>query len=74
MRIPPPFATGLVLFAALLAAGVHAQQMYRIVGPDGKVTYSDRAPANQQADALGPLGAARRGSQPTARQSIQVYS
>lgn len=52
MRIPTPVATGLVLFAALLAAGAHAQQMYRIVGPDGKVTYSDRAPANQQADVV----------------------
>ena len=26
------------------AGAAHAQQVYRIVGPDGKVTYSDRAP------------------------------
>ena len=34
--------------AALLActAGAQAQTVYRIVGPDGKVTFSDRAPDN----------------------------
>ena len=31
--------------AALLATAAQAQQVYRIVGPDGKVTFSDRAPA-----------------------------
>ncbi|PWW44695.1 glutaredoxin [Melaminivora alkalimesophila] len=31
--------------ALALAGGAHAQQVYRIVGPDGKVTFSDRAPA-----------------------------
>lgn len=30
---------------ALLATAAQAQQVYRIVGPDGKVTFSDRAPA-----------------------------
>lgn len=30
--------------AALCGAGAQAQQVYRIVGPDGKVTFSDRAP------------------------------
>ena len=35
----------LALVAAGLLAGVsHAQQVYRIVGADGKVTFSDRAP------------------------------
>lgn len=36
------------LATALLGAGAltaHAQQIYRIVGPDGRVTYSDHAPA-----------------------------
>lgn len=38
------------LLALMLAAGglaslqVHAQQVYRIVGPDGKLTFSDRPP------------------------------
>ena len=31
---------------------VHAQGVYRSVGPDGKVTFSDRAPAAQPAPAL----------------------
>ena len=30
--------------ALLASAPVLAQQVYRIVGPDGKVTFSDRAP------------------------------
>ncbi len=34
----------LVLGALAVAASVHAQQVYRIVGPDGKVSFSDRAP------------------------------
>jgi len=40
----------LTALAALLAAGVlaplQAQQVYRIVGPDGKVTFSDKPPAD----------------------------
>ncbi|QXL85091.1 glutaredoxin family protein [Comamonas sp. NLF-1-9] len=31
--------------AALLAGGAQAQTVYRIVGPDGRVTFSDRPPA-----------------------------
>jgi len=31
---------------ALLALAAQAQQVYRIVGPDGKVTFSDRAPTS----------------------------
>ncbi|MES2972659.1 MAG: glutaredoxin family protein [Pseudomonadota bacterium] len=30
----------------LAAAGVQAQQVYRIVGPDGRITYSDKPPAD----------------------------
>ena len=39
------------MLAALALAGTaaHAQQVYRIVGPDGKVTFSDRAPDTQLA-------------------------
>lgn len=44
------FRRTLALAAALgllASAGVaHAQQVYRIVGPDGKVTFSDRSPSN----------------------------
>lgn len=32
------------LMLALLAVGAQAQTVYRIVGPDGKVTFSDKAP------------------------------
>lgn len=34
----------LALAALAVAASAQAQPMYRIVGPDGKVTFSDRAP------------------------------
>lgn len=39
-------AVGAVAIAAstLAATGVQAQQVYRIVGPDGKVTFSDQPP------------------------------
>ena len=37
------WATGVV--AALLATALAAQPIYRIVGPDGRVTYSDKPPA-----------------------------
>ena len=39
-----PLAAGIVALLLLGATGLHAQQVYRIVGPDGKVTFSDRAP------------------------------
>lgn len=35
---------GLLAATALIGAGASAQQIYRIVGPDGRVTYSDQAP------------------------------
>lgn len=34
---------------ALLATATQAQQVHRIVGPDGKVTFSDRAPEDKKA-------------------------
>ena len=34
---------------ALLATTTQAQQVHRIVGPDGKVTFSDRAPEDKKA-------------------------
>lgn len=51
-RSPSP---ALWIAAALLACtAAQAQQVYRIVGPDGKVTFSDRAPENpsQKAQAV----------------------
>jgi len=46
------------LLMGLAGAGAQAQTVYRIVGPDGKVTFSDRAPDNNakpaQSAAQGP--------------------
>ena len=36
--------TGLVLVLGLAALSASAQGVYRIVGPDGRVTYSDQPP------------------------------
>lgn len=44
--------------AALLgmASGVQAQTVYRIVGPDGKVTFSDKPPVNAQQGKVATTG------------------
>lgn len=48
---------------ALLAALAQAQPIYRIVGPDGKVSFSDRPPAgNEKVTPLGPGGRAVDGA------------
>ncbi len=59
-------AAGLLL---ALAAGAQAQTIYRIVGPDGKVTFSDKAPPASAKDKAapvtpGPAAAANTGSLP----------
>ncbi|MBS0608119.1 MAG: glutaredoxin family protein [Proteobacteria bacterium] len=51
-----PIATAAA--CTLLALAAQAQQVYRIVGPDGKVTFSDRAPA-KGADPT-PVGSGQR--------------
>lgn len=43
---------------ALLATAAQAQPIYRIVGPDGKVTFSDRAPDAKTPGATPAAGAA----------------
>ena len=50
------------LLMTLACAGAQAQGVYRIVGPDGKVTFSDRPPADAQA----PAGRAGSTSAPSA--------
>lgn len=45
----PKLITGLLMTVA--CAGALAQNVYRIVGPDGKVTFSDRPPAEASASA-----------------------
>lgn len=46
------------LLMTLACAGAHAQGVYRIVGPDGKVTFSDRPPAEGNAQPTRTTGAA----------------
>jgi glutaredoxin len=49
MKARSLFAAGAVSLSALAglgAADANAQQVYRIVGPDGKVTFSDQPPLN----------------------------
>ena len=53
-----PLVIALTL-GALLATGVSAQGVYRVVGPDGKVTYSDQPPpASANARPVGGASAA----------------
>lgn len=58
--------TFLPLFALLMAASIapaaHAQQVFRIVGPDGRVTFSDKPPI----DARTPAAAAPSAPEPRA--------
>jgi hypothetical protein len=58
--------------ALLLAAPAAAQQLYKYVGPDGRVQYSDRPPVSGQKvekitgsriSSVGPAGAAAAGSE-----------
>ncbi len=53
-----------VVAAGMLAATAHAQQVYRIVGPDGKVTFSDKPPpaATAPARASNTAGGTSAGS------------
>lgn len=52
---------------ALLASVAHAQPVYRIVGPDGKVSFSDRAPDDKAKIVnQGAAGAASGGQLPYA--------
>ncbi len=67
----PSFASLSSLAAAalmLLAAGASAQGLYRSVGADGRVTYSDRAPA----EANGKFAVERRSATPAAASSVEL--
>ena len=52
----------LVGAASWLATPAHAQQIYRIVGADGKVTFSDKAPAESTAKVTAGSGSSSRGA------------
>lgn len=43
--------TGLVAAAGMSSSDANAQQIYRIVGPDGRITFSDKAPVENGAKA-----------------------
>ena len=45
-------AASLLLGAAALVASTPAWALYKVVGPDGKVTYTDRPPSDKPAQAL----------------------
>ncbi|NMM84647.1 NrdH-redoxin [Rhodococcus sp. SRB_17] len=68
MPLPRPFLALATLLCTLAWAGPgQAQPVYRIVGPDGKVTFSDRAPGNDAEPArAGRAGAAPEAGQATA--------
>lgn len=63
MSLRRPIATALTLALALLslAGQASAQGVYRIVGPDGRVSFSDQPPA-AQAPAAAPAGNSRGGA------------
>lgn len=56
--IKPWAAAGLALVLGLAAFSAGAQGVYRIVGPDGRVTFSDRPPPASDARAVGSTGSA----------------
>ena len=61
MRLPSrtPLTLAAAVCALLCSALTQAQPVYRTVGPDGKVTFSDRAPSEKDTPALaGSAGAA----------------
>jgi glutaredoxin len=58
MSLPRPIATAVTLALLCLASHAAAQGVYRIVGPDGRVSFSDQPPA-AQAPAVAPAGAGR---------------
>lgn len=48
---PHPLALGAAVLLVVGGSFAQAQQVYRIVGPDGKVTFSDKPPVSAQAKA-----------------------
>ena len=51
---------------ALLCAALPAQALYKVVGPDGRVTYTDRPPAGTQPQQVTPMAPGARGGQSAA--------
>jgi glutaredoxin len=57
--------TALALGALLAVAAPAAHALYKVVGPDGKITYTDRAPVEREGKVV-PLNAARSEEAPAA--------
>lgn len=76
---PKSVLTVIALAASLASPWAQAQQVYRIVGPDGKVTFSDRAPLTasdarvSETAAKGTGGAGAAGLPFELRQAAQKY-
>lgn len=70
MKLPPPSHTLLALLYALAVNSLaQAQPVHRIVGPDGKVTFSDRAPSLDSA-AQAPSGGSTAGNTGSANDAL----
>ena len=65
-------AAGVLLVAALWSAAAGAQQVFRIVGPDGRITFSDRAPEDPKAKAAPANVVSMGGGTPTASLPFEV--
>lgn len=57
------------VLVALAAATAHAQTLYKIIGPDGRVTYTDRPPPGAPGTAMGVAAPAPAGASGAARES-----
>lgn len=54
---PAPSAAAVVLLAGALLLPTASHALYKVIGPDGKVTYTDRPPATARGDRVTPLSA-----------------
>ncbi len=55
-RLPCVRHAALAFWLAAAALSAQGQQVYKITGPDGKVTFSDKPPANTPATVTGSVG------------------
>lgn len=54
--LPGLLRTGLWVLCLMTAAGAQAQMVYRIVGPDGRVTFSDKPPFSAEQGKIATVG------------------
>jgi glutaredoxin len=63
---------GICLAWLCMAASAQAQTVYRIVGPDGKVTFSDKSPANAAQGKVASTGTGAAAAAPGASLPIEL--